>query len=90
MAEEGTTARPQPGWRKFPARYEGVLNLLVLSIMMTCIVSGISTVRSMGFTSHVFEVWPQAWAMSWCVAFPTLFIVTPLVRRIVSVLVEKA
>ena len=80
---------PAPQRRaKLPARYAPILGLVVLSLIMTCIVSGISTLRSIGFAPNFFEVWPVAWAMSWCVAFPVLMVVTPLVNRIVAGLVE--
>lgn len=73
---------------KLPARYAPVAGLVILSLFMTCIVSGISTLRSIGFAPNFFSVWPVAWAMSWCVAFPVLTLVTPLVNRIVAGLVE--
>lgn len=78
---------PQRG-RKIPARYANILALLILSIMMTCIVSAISTLRSVGFVPHFFEVWPMAWALSWAIAFPTLIVVMPFVRRVVAALVD--
>ena len=73
---------------KLPARYAPILGLVILSLFMTCIVSGISTLRSIGFAPNFFQVWPVAWAMSWCVAFPTLMVVTPVVNRIVGAMVE--
>lgn len=57
---------------------------LVLSIIMTFVVSMISTLRSLGPTPAFLATWPTAWALSWVVAFPTLLIVLPLVRRIVA------
>ena len=77
-----------PRRTKLPARYAPILGLVVLSLIMTCIVSGISTLRSIGFAPNFFEVWPVAWAMSWAVAFPALMVVTPLVNRIVAGMVE--
>lgn len=73
-----------------PARYAGLLTAFIVSIMMTCIVSGISTLRSIGFRADFFSVWPYAWAMSWSVAFPVFLVVGPLVARIVAALVEPA
>lgn len=79
---------PAPRRRaRLPARYAPILGLIVLSLFMTCIVSGISTLRSIGFAPNFFQVWPVAWAMSWCVAFPTLMVVTPVVNKIVAALV---
>ncbi len=82
------TNAPPRSRARLPARYAPILGLVVLSLFMTCIVSGISTLRSIGLAPNFFEVWPVAWAMSWCVAFPTLMVVTPLVNRIVAGLVE--
>ncbi|WP_370154715.1 DUF2798 domain-containing protein [Ferrovibrio sp.] len=74
--------------RKLPARYNGIVMPLVLSVLMTFIVSGISTLTSLGFTAALPAKWAEAWALSWIVAFPTLVFVLPLVRRIVGRLVE--
>jgi len=63
---------------------------LILSLMMTFIVSAISTLYSVGLTPDVHRLWLSAWAMSWLVAFPTLLVVLPVVRRIVALLVEPA
>lgn len=79
-------APPRRG--KIPARYANLLTALIVSLMMTCIVSAISTLRSIGFAGNFFSVWPVAWAMSWAVAFPVFLVVAPIVRRIVASLVD--
>jgi Protein of unknown function (DUF2798) len=76
--------------QKLPARYGAILMPLVLSIFMSCVVSLISTWRASGFAGFEAVGWLQAWGLSWAVAFPTLFLVLPLVRKIVAALVEKA
>ena len=85
------TTSPAPVRRgKIPARYANLVTALIISLMMTCIVSGISTLRSIGFAPNFFAVWPVAWAMSWAVAFPVFLVIGPLVRRIVAALVDGA
>ena len=59
----------------------------LLSIIMTCVISGVSTCLALGFSRDALGAWPVAWAMSWIVAFPTLLVVLPIVRHLVSVLV---
>ena len=78
---------PRPR-RKLPARYAAILLPLILSVIMTFVISGISTLKSLGPTPAFMATWPAAWAISWLVAFPTLLVVLPLVRRIVALLVE--
>jgi hypothetical protein len=75
--------------RKLPARYAGFVMPLVLSILMSCIVSGVSTLNSIGLADGVGIKWMTAWGMSWVVAFPTLLIILPIVRRIVAVMVQS-
>lgn len=74
--------------RKLPARYNAVVLPLILSVLMTFIVAGIATVTSLGLTAQTLPKWMEAWGLSWIVAFPTLLVVLPLVRRIVAALVE--
>ncbi|KRR00623.1 DUF2798 domain-containing protein [Bradyrhizobium valentinum] len=73
---------------KLPARYAAIVMPLVLSVLMTFVVSGISTLKSLGPTPAFVTTWPAAWAISWLVAFPTLLAVLPLVRKIVAFTVE--
>lgn len=76
------------GLRKLPPRYASVVMPLILSCFMTCIVSLISTLKSLGWTAEVVEVWPAAWAISWLIAFPALLLVLPLARKLTSVFVR--
>lgn len=76
--------------RKLPARYAAILSPLVLSLLMTFIVSLISTLKSLGFHPALPAIWLAAWGLSWLVAFPTLLLVLPVVRRIVGWLCEPA
>lgn len=75
-------------FKRLPARSAGFVMPLVLSILMTFVVSGIATLRSLGPTNAFLTTWPAAWGLSWLVAFPTLIMLLPLVRRIVGWLVE--
>lgn len=76
--------------RRLPARYGAVLMPLILSILMSGIVSFIATLNTVGFHYGIVGLWLGAWEVSWLIAFPTLLLVLPLVRRIVALLVEPA
>lgn len=78
------------GTRRLPPRYATFVMPLVLSVLMSLIVSGVSTLKSLGVGAAFFSTWPIAWFLSWLVAFPALLLVLPLVRRIVSLVVEPA
>lgn len=63
---------------------------LLLSVFMTCIVSLIATLRNVGLADGVATRWLGAWAVSWVIAFPTLLLVLPVVRRLTGRLVRAA
>lgn len=74
--------------KKLPKHYAGLVMPLILSLLMTCVVSAIAVLQSRGADSQFLAVWPSTWAMSWVVAFPVLLGILPLVRRMVSAVVE--
>ena len=82
--------KPAGGLRRLPPRYAGFVMPLLLSILMTCIVSFISTAHAIGFVPELGQAWLVAWAFSWLVAFPVLLVVLPVVRRLTSLLVRPA
>lgn len=76
------------GTPKLPARYASLVTPLLLSIFMTCIVSMISTFRGIGADPHFVAIWLGAWSISWIIAFPTLLLVLPIVRKTTAALVD--
>ena len=73
---------------KLPARYAPIVMPFLLSLLMTCLVSLIATIRSVGLTPELLRLWPGSWALSWLVAFPVTLLVLPLVKRMTAALVE--
>lgn len=79
------------GWRlrKLPARHLAIVVPFLLSVKMTFIVSGISTLKGMGLSSGVLPTWMSAWGLSWVVAFPVLLVMLPIVRQLAGLFVEQ-
>jgi hypothetical protein len=90
MTTSSSRSRIFLGFRKLAPRYGVLVMPLLLSVVMTCIVSLVSTLRSVGLTADLLRIWLSAWALSWLVAFPTLLVVLPLVRRLTAAIVESA
>ncbi|MHA6264092.1 DUF2798 domain-containing protein [Arenibacterium sp. CAU 1754] len=72
-----------------PARFAPVLFSLFVSGFMSCVVSGISTLRVLGLSEGFFGAWMSSWTFSWAVAFPVIFFVAPLTRKLVERMVKK-
>ena len=92
MAQPAVFRGPMPAlkFKRLPARYAALLMPLILSLLMSAVVSFIATLKTVGMTAEVVGLWLDAWRISWLIAFPTLLIVLPFVRRIVALLVEPA
>jgi hypothetical protein len=73
-----------------PKRLEPIVFGLLLSGMMSCIVSGLSTFLAVGAVSDFLFLWMRAWFPSWMVAFPAVLVVAPIVRRILKSIVKPA
>lgn len=67
-----------------PARFAHIVFGLILSGLMSFVVSGIATLRAVGMMLDFPAQWMGAWLLSWAIAFPTVLIVAPIARRLVS------
>lgn len=67
-----------------PTRYAPILFSALLSAIMVCIVSGFVLAITQGIHPGLAQQWLKSCATTWPVAFPTVAIVAPLVRRIVG------
>lgn len=76
------------GIPKLPSRYGALVMPLLLSILMTCVVSLISTLKSIGMSPLLGSKWLAAWSISWLVAFPILLLLLPVVRKATAALVR--
>ena len=83
-----STTRTLLGLPKLPARYAVIVTPFFLSILMTCVVSFISTLRSAGWTDNFMTLWLGSWGISWMVAFPVLLFALPLVKRLTAAVVQ--
>ncbi|MDP4946217.1 DUF2798 domain-containing protein [Alishewanella sp. HL-SH06] len=56
---------------------------------MTFVISLVSTLKALGFNDITLVGWMSAWLWSWLIAFPTLLIVLPIVKKFIQILIMK-
>ena len=83
-------SKPYVNLARIPARYAGVVMPFILSMLMTCIVSLICTLKTNGLSKDLLHIWLSAWGLSWLVAFPTLLLILPFVRKLTALIVEPS
>lgn len=69
---------------RIPARFAPLLFSALLSSIMVAIVSAFVLATSRGLGPGFVGSWLRSCATTWPVAFPTVAIVAPLVRRVVA------
>ena len=67
-----------------PQNYAPILFGFILSGLMSCMVSGVATLRALGLSADFGVNWMTSWLASWALAFPAVLIVAPITRRLVA------
>jgi hypothetical protein len=73
--------------KKLPARMYQYVLPFVMTGLLTSVVCAVSPFRVAGLIG-LEEKWFSIWLITWAIAFPTLVIIMPLVKLIVSSIVE--
>lgn len=69
---------------KIPARYGHLLFGGILSAIMVTVIAGAVTLVSRGLSADFAFQWFKGFATAWPIAFPTVLVVAPFVRRVVA------
>ena len=69
---------------RIPTRFAPIVFSALLSAIMVCVVSAFVLATTQGLHADLATQWLRSCATTWPVAFPTVAIVAPLVRRIVA------
>ncbi len=67
-----------------PPRFAQLAFSFLLSIFMSCLVSGVAVFNTTGFVDIFLNLWMTAWFKSWIIAFPAILFIAPLTRRLVE------
>lgn len=65
-------------------RYATLLFAFLMSLFMALLMSGVLTALNLGFNSTALRRWPHNFAVAWPVAFPSVLLIAPQVRRLVA------
>lgn len=69
---------------RVPVRFAPLLFSALLSSIMVAIVSGFVLVTNQGWSAELPAAWLRSCMTTWPVAFPTVAIVAPAVRKVVG------
>jgi hypothetical protein len=69
---------------KIHKRYSNLLFGALLSLIMVTVVSATVVLVNQGITSQFWVQWSRGFFSAWPIAFPTVLVVAPFVRRVVA------
>lgn len=72
-----------------PHKYEFFVFTFLMSLFMSFFMSGVITFINMGLIEGFIGLWGEAFIKAFVVAYPTIMVVVPQVRRIVKVVVRQ-
>lgn len=73
---------------KLPVQAMSWIMPLILSGLMSATISMVNLWKNMGWFEGFFEKWFSVWLFSWMIAFPTVIIFLPIVRRLSMLIVD--
>jgi Protein of unknown function (DUF2798) len=68
-------------------KYTSQVFSFFMALLMSGIMSFVISVFNMGVVDGIFFIWLKAWLLAFVIAFPTIILVTPLVRKLVSMVI---
>ena len=70
-------------------KYHKLVFSFFMSLMMSCIMSLVISVFNVGLVDNIVAIRLKAWSFAFVVAFPTIFIISPLVHKLVSIVLHE-
>ncbi|MCH7335305.1 DUF2798 domain-containing protein [Acinetobacter sp. NIPH 2699] len=61
---------------------------LILSCIMSFLISGITTLKALGFVENLFSMWMSAWVIAWMFAFPSVLVCAPIAQKLVNIILK--
>jgi hypothetical protein len=60
-----------------------------MALLMSCIMSFVISIFNVGMVANIITIWLQAWSFAFMVAFPTIMIISPIVHKLVSIVLHE-
>ncbi|PCI58344.1 MAG: hypothetical protein COB45_00265 [Gammaproteobacteria bacterium] len=60
-----------------------------MALFMSGIMSFVISVFNVGLVTNIITLWLQAWGFAFIIAFPTILIVSPVVHKLVSLVLHE-
>lgn len=70
-------------------RYENVVFSFFMALIMSCIMSLVITIFNIGLVDNIIFIWLKAWLFAFSVAFPTVTLIAPFVKKLEALVITS-
>ena len=60
-----------------------------MALLMSCIMSLVISIFNVGFVDEIISIWLKAWSFAFTAAFPTVLLISPVVKKLVNLIVDS-
>ncbi|MGB2741187.1 MAG: DUF2798 domain-containing protein [Cognaticolwellia sp.] len=60
-----------------------------MALLMSCIMSFVISIFNVGLVTNIVTIWLKSWSFAFVFAFPTILIISPLVQKLVSLVLHE-
>jgi len=71
-------------------KYTSYVFSFFMALLMSCLMSLVISIFNVGLVDDIISIWLKAWVFGFSVAFPTVIIVSPAVRKLVNLVVDNS
>ncbi|MFK3858274.1 DUF2798 domain-containing protein [Pseudoalteromonas rhizosphaerae] len=71
------------------AKYRTVVFAFFMALFMSGFMSLVISIFNVGLIDNIVSIWFAAWAFAFCVAFPTVILVAPVVHKLTTKIVRS-
>jgi hypothetical protein len=72
-----------------PRKHHKIVFSFFMALLMSGIMSFVISVFNIGMVPNIITLWLKAWSFAFTIAFPTIMIVSPLVHKLVSLVLHE-
>lgn len=70
-------------------KYTRVVFAFLMSLFMSCLMSGVITFINLGIVDNFILIWLEAYWKAFLIAFPIIFVVAPFVQKLTKKLTNS-
>lgn len=70
-------------------KYQHIVFAFFMALLMSCLMSLVISLFNVGLVDNIVHMWLKAWGFAFAVAFPTVILISPMVRKLVALTVRQ-